>query len=576
MGISAQAQEWELVWSDEFSVPGLPDPDKWGYEKGLLRNDELQYYTVGRSENARIEDTILIIEARKENYENAGYTSASLTSRYKGDWKYGRFEVRAQIPTGKGTWPALWLMPTYAEYGGWPRSGEIDIMENVGRKPNAIHQTVHIEGTDGSGHQGVGGSVDLADAYTRFYTYSIEWNEDSITWFIDDEQVYEYKRKTDADTRTWPFDKKFYMILNLAIGGSWGGQDGVDDTLFPHKLYIDYVRVYQRPAEAGPFTITIEPAEGGSVELSPLKDSYEKDESVQITAIPEAGYLFDRFIDMGSTNPFTFSITENTEITPVFEKIQSEGELLYNGNFDKGTEGWDNLYIYDKDTQEAEVQVENGEFSIEILKPGSSYWQIGFQQLGIGILKDTSYRISFDAWADQAGDLGIQFAKSYGDYSSYFDKSDISISTEKERHSVEFEVSEQSDANCRLYFAVGNMAAGKVYFDNISMTKASFITGKERALFAPHFTVYPNPVKDQILGRFEIREADRVVIELYDLNGKLISTLMNDQLPAGTHDFSYHLDSGNTPPGVYILTIQTREFRESKRLICYAFTKSLY
>jgi hypothetical protein len=270
---------------------------------------------------------------------------------------------------------------------------------------------------------------------------------------------------------------------------------------------------------------------------------------------------------MGSTNPFTLKITENTVITPVFVEIENEGELLYNGNFDKGTDGWDNLYIYDKNTQEAELQVEDGEFSIEILKPGNSYWHIGFQQLGIGILKDTSYRISFDAWADQAGDLGIQFAKSYGDYGSYFDKSDISIGTEKERYSVEFEVSEQSDANCRLYFAVGNFPSGKVYFDNISMTKASFITGKVSPLFAPHFNVYPNPVKDQILGHFEIREADQVLIELYDLNGKLLCSLMNDQLPAGIHDFIYQLDSGNTPPGVYFLTFQTREFRESKKLI---------
>ena len=176
LSLSLQAQEWELVWSDEFSVAGAPDPDKWSYEEGLLRNDELQYYTVDRRENARIEDTTLIIEARKESYEGAGYTSASLISRYKGDWKYGRIEVRAKIPTGKGTWPAIWLMPTHKEYGGWPLSGEIDIMENVGWNPDAIHQTVHIEGTDGSGHEGVGDAYTLGDAYEKFYTYSIEWS----------------------------------------------------------------------------------------------------------------------------------------------------------------------------------------------------------------------------------------------------------------------------------------------------------------------------------------------------------------------------------------------------------------
>ena len=242
--LQAYPQKYVKVWSDEFNTPGLPDSTKWDYEVGKVRNDELQYYTYKRSENARIQDTVLIIEAHKEAFKGAGYTAASLISRYKGDWLYGKFEISAKVPTGKGTWPAIWMMPTNDEYGGWPKSGELDIMEYVGFDPSKLHFNAHYEGASGKGHESSGSSFISSEPYNKFITFTFIWSPDKVEWLVDGVNKYTYTKPSD-DTKVWPYNKMFYMILNLAYGGEWGAQQGIDNTKLPHKFLIDYVRVYQ-------------------------------------------------------------------------------------------------------------------------------------------------------------------------------------------------------------------------------------------------------------------------------------------------------------------------------------------
>lgn len=244
LAVQSYSQDYVMVWNDEFNTPGLPDSTKWGYEIGKVRNAELQYYTDKRGENARIQDTVLIIEARKESYKGADYTAASLISRHKGDWLYGKFEISAMVPTGKGTWPAIWMLPTNDEYGGWPKSGEIDIMEYVGMEPHNLYYTIHYQGTNGKGHESSGSASLSLQPYHRFVKFTLEWSPTKMEWFEDDKLVHTYIQKSD-DPKAWPFNKEFYMILNLAYGGAWGGQQGIDDTLLPHKFYVDYVRIYQ-------------------------------------------------------------------------------------------------------------------------------------------------------------------------------------------------------------------------------------------------------------------------------------------------------------------------------------------
>ena len=242
--LHAQTSCLSLVWSDEFDYTGAPDPDKWDYDIGGngWGNNELQYYT-DRLSNAEVADGFLTITARKEPFSNRGYTSARLVSRQKGDWTYGRFEIRAKLPTGRGTWPAIWMLPTDWEYGGWPASGEIDIMEHVGYDEGRVHGTVHTEAYNhGIGTQR-GGSTLVNDATSAFHTYVIEWTEDKIDWYIDGAKYYTF-RNEDQTFAEWPFDKRFHLLLNIAVGGNWGGAEGVDETIWPQAMEVDYVRVY--------------------------------------------------------------------------------------------------------------------------------------------------------------------------------------------------------------------------------------------------------------------------------------------------------------------------------------------
>ncbi len=204
---AASAAEWELVFSDDFDYAGLLDPNKWDYEVGFIRNEESQYYT----------------KARKEN---------------------GRVEVRAKLPTGRGTWPAIWMLGTNMRQVGWPTCGEIDIMENVGFDPNRIHANIHTQDYNHVKKTGKGNNIEVEKPYEKFHVYAIEWFEDRIDFFIDDNKYFTFKNEGTGNA-AWPYDKEHYLILNLAIGGSWGGQKGIDDSIFPQKYYIDYVRVYK-------------------------------------------------------------------------------------------------------------------------------------------------------------------------------------------------------------------------------------------------------------------------------------------------------------------------------------------
>ncbi len=249
------AQDWQLVWQDEFEQAGLPDSSRWSYDLGDgcphlcgWGNNELQSYT-DHSKNARVENGHLIIEAHKEQTHNSAFSSARLVSKGKGDWLNGRVEVRANLPRGKGTWAAIWMLPTTASYGIWPASGEIDIMEHVGFEADTVHGTIHslafnwLKGTDKSG------SIYLPDAEQAFHVYAIEWSEEKIDFFVDNTLYFTFLH-TGKGFEEWPFDQPFHLILNLAIGGNWGGQRGIAEGIWPQRMEIDYVRVYQKKEHA--------------------------------------------------------------------------------------------------------------------------------------------------------------------------------------------------------------------------------------------------------------------------------------------------------------------------------------
>jgi beta-glucanase (GH16 family) len=240
---------WQLVWSDEFESGAQPDPAKWSHDVGGhgWGNHELQFYTKERLENARIEDGRLIIEARREKWENKDYTSARLVTKNKGDWTYGRFEIRAKLPLGRGTWPAIWMLPTNWDLGSgnWPDVGEIDIMEHVGYDPGVVHASTHSQKHQWRIHTQRTAKIDVPDAGETYHTYVMEWDEEEMRIFVDDQQYFT-SLKEGGDWTSWPFFRPFHLVLNVAVGGDWGGSKGVDETIWPRRMEVEYVRVYRR------------------------------------------------------------------------------------------------------------------------------------------------------------------------------------------------------------------------------------------------------------------------------------------------------------------------------------------
>ena len=232
------------MWEDEFNTNGVPDGSKWNYDigGGGWGNNELQYYT--NNGNARIDNGNLVIEARKESNSGMEYTSARMVTKGKGDFLYGRIEVRARIPKGRGTWPAIWMLSSDEDYGSWPSSGEIDIMEHVGYDPNKIHSSVHTSAYNHIRNTQKTATKVIPDATDSFHIYRIDWTPYAIRSFIDGQQYFEFINEGNGYT-VWPFDKKQHLLLNIAVGGDWGGVQGVDNTIFPAKMEVDYVRVYK-------------------------------------------------------------------------------------------------------------------------------------------------------------------------------------------------------------------------------------------------------------------------------------------------------------------------------------------
>ncbi len=234
-------------WADEFDYEGLPDEDKWGYDVGTgssgWGNNELQYYTEKRIENARVGNGVLTITAIKEGHEGSAYTSARLVSRGKADFLYGRFEVRAKVPQGVGTWPAAWMLPTDWKYGGWPASGEIDVLEHVGYDQDRVHISVHTEAYNHVIGTQKTASKKIEKATTEFHLYRVDWTPAYIRGYVDDVQIFNFQNE-GSGYKAWPFDQKFHWLLNLAVGGNWGGVEGVDEAAFPARMEVDYVRVY--------------------------------------------------------------------------------------------------------------------------------------------------------------------------------------------------------------------------------------------------------------------------------------------------------------------------------------------
>jgi len=260
----APPEGYTLVWSDEFDTEGLPNPEKWSYDtyrnKDGWWNEEEQYYSDSRAENARIEKGHLIIEAHKDggqlrdyseyaeqlrgyaDYGGQKYSSARLSTKGKAAWQYGYFEIRAKVPCGRGLWPAIWALPEKSDQ--WRESGEIDIMEYVGHDPNRFHATLHIGGNTQVRKTELGEKIEVKTACNAFHTHSLLWTPDGMTVSLDGSPYFHHEKGEESE-EAWPFNRPYHLIMNLAVGGNWAGTEGISKKAFPAQMEVDYVRVYQ-------------------------------------------------------------------------------------------------------------------------------------------------------------------------------------------------------------------------------------------------------------------------------------------------------------------------------------------
>jgi len=239
-------KEYELVWQDEFDYTGPPDPEKWKYDtegnEAGWGNDEAQHYTEANIKNANVKNGVLQIIAHKENYKEKEFTSARLVS--KAVWQYGKIEVNAKLPSAMGTWSAIWIMPGGWSFndGNWPDIGEIDIMEHVGHDLGVIHASAHSKDYQWQTETQKTATIFIPDVSEKFHSYILEWTPDVLKAYVDDSLFFEYKNEGLGKNK-WPYNKPFYLIMNVAVGGTWGGE--VDGAAFPQTMEVDYVKIFQ-------------------------------------------------------------------------------------------------------------------------------------------------------------------------------------------------------------------------------------------------------------------------------------------------------------------------------------------
>ena len=427
-------QGYQLKWSDDFNGTKLNRED-WNvetHEKGWV-NSEWQAY-VDSTDNIKVQDGKLVIKPIKtvDKDGNASYTSGRVNTQGKHDFKYGYFECRAKVPTGKGYLPAFWMMPTDENlYGQWPKCGEIDIMEVMGQETNKAYGTIHYgEPHDQSqGTYAVASANNFADSY---HTYAVDWEPGKITWYVDGIKYHEesdwFSAKSGQGTVAYPapFDQPFYMILNLAVGGSWVGYPDDSTTYDDQQFAIDYVKVYQ-------------------------KDSY--DENVE--------------------KPIKNVVLRDPDAT---------GNYINNGDFSVAEDltddvNWKFLTALDG---EGKAEIKDKQIVISTTNAGTADYSIQLVQPNVPLQKGGKYKVTFDAYADEARTMIADISGPDHNYTRYLSDTTLDLGTEKKTYTLEFQMTSDSDANGRLEFNLGNTAStATVYISNVRIEKSGYEEIKE-------------------------------------------------------------------------------------------------
>ncbi len=545
--LSSHSQNWIEIWSDEFDYTGLPDPDKWNYDIGGSGwgNSELQYYTAERSENARVESGNLIIEAIKESYQGSEYTSARLKTLGLGDWEYGKVEVRAQLPTGTGMWPAIWMLPSESVYGTWPNSGEIDIMENVGYQPDIIHWTVHTESYNHTLGTQEGSSATFTEPYNNFYTYGIEWYPDSIRFLVDGVEYFQFDKQSDS-SNVWPFDQKFHLILNIAVGGTWGGASGVDDGIFPQQMLVDYVRVYKLDEEAGPYTLDITDLSYGTATKTPDNTSYTSGSTVLVEAQPDPGFEFNRWHGTIQNTDSNLSVDMYFDVEQIPE-FTRPGEMLINTQYLQGTTNWGYYGT--------SFSASNGEMIVPVAAETTNPWDIQLSQDGFSLVNGESYTMTLVAYASENRSLPVYTGLNESPWTSYAGQT-VNLTTTPQTFTIPFTMT-QDVTNARVFIDFGG-DAGDVYIQDFSLVhEEPVVSGLKNVIF-DNDAISPNPFTDEI-NIEQLPDYQKIQsAQLCDMQGKC-STLkiIGSRIPV----------ESTFVPGTYILRLEGVDYNRSFKVV---------
>jgi beta-glucanase (GH16 family) len=532
---SLYSQTWLLVWSDEFNYSGLPDSAKWGYEVGYIRNNELQYYTLKRIENANVTNGALHIIGRKESYNGMGYTAASINTSGKYSWTYGKIEARMKIPMGKGYWPAFWMLGQNIGQVGWPKCGEIDIMEHINTE-NKIYGTIHW---DNIGHASYGGS--LVTTPDQYHLYTIEWDSAGIKWFVDGVNYWNANILNNINS-TEEFHKPHYILLNLAIGGDWpGSPDGT--TVFPDTFFVDYVRVYKKTTGANSLFCIGQsaPVIDGTEEnfWSPLQRDSLK--SVVIGTVASASDLSANYKAAWDANALYFFVNvkddslRNDSGTAVWD--DDAVELFIDGNNEKDTAydsndrqyifRWNDNTVYEFSNAVAQSVNPSGVTFAQKNISGGYSMEIKVNWTALGVTPAPGKLIGFDMHVDD------------DDNGSGRDKKIAWIAT-----------ADQSSKKPSTF--------GTIKLDSVSCGGGT--TAISTAYPKPDFAVYPNPTA----GKFQVSGSAFQVqyLEIYNsLGEKVFSTTNTEQ------QTTLGIDLSAQPGGIYFIKMQTEKGLLTRKLI---------
>ena len=486
------AQCWNLVWEDEFTGTSL-DGANWSYQTGASGwgNNELQYYRQGTN-NVTVSNGVLKITAKEESYMGADYTSARIRTINKSDWTHGKMEARIKLPEGQGIWPACWMLPTDNIFGGWPNSGEIDIMEYLGHQTNTAYGTIHYS-INGS-HNFAGDNYVLpSGGYNdAFHTFTVEWDSGEIRWYIDG-VLYHSVTEASLGISPWVFDENFHFILNLAVGGDWPGSPD-NTTVFPQTMEVDYLRVYQQLSE---ILVTgdklVQPNEGNVPYSVPTMAGATYNWTVPAGASIVSGQGTENIlVDWGqNSGDITVQLTTACGTESIVNPVEVTTNLFENPEFENGLVNWNhhaNGAAADFSITTITPQKGTKSAKVDVTVPGANPWDIQLQRGGIALQAGETYNLSFWARSETAGLVfPVAFVKNQSPWTVYaFDTFTTSLGWQEYTLSFTPTVSDNVFFNIDL-----GSNLGVYYFDN-------FIFETNTAL----------PVE---LGDFTVRQLDKAV-----------------------------------------------------------------